>query len=155
MHVMGLVEVWACKPCWGSWGANAGLSLFLDSSAAKAFASTRGIGRMRHLSVKTLWLQGAVHLGQLKLFKVWGEVNPADVLTKYQDRASVQRLLALAGICVDPIVKDDRVEGRVSVYSHVGSLTGPADCCAPLRRTWRSSPHPAPDPFYTVTGHHC
>ena len=95
----------------GELEANVGLSLFLDSSAAKAFASTRGIGRMRHLSVKTLWLQGAVHRGQLKLFKVWGEVNPAGVLTKYQDRASVQRLLALAGICADPIVKNDRVEG--------------------------------------------
>ena len=95
----------------GELGANAGLSLFLDSSAAKAFASTRGIGRMRHLSVKTLWLQGAVHRGRLRLFKVWGEINPADVLTKYQDRASLQRLLALAGICVDPVVRDDQVEG--------------------------------------------
>ena len=95
----------------GELGANAELSLFLDSSAAKAFASTRGIGRMRHLSVKTLWLQSAVHRGRLKLFKVWGEINPADVLTKYQDRAGIQRLLALAGICVDPVVRDDQVEG--------------------------------------------
>ena len=61
--------------------------------------------------MKDLWLQGAVHKGQLRVRKVRGDVNPADVLTKFQDRAGVQRLLALASIKVDPIVRDERVEG--------------------------------------------
>ena len=32
------------------------LQMFTDSSVAKSFVSTRGLGRMRHLDVKLLWL---------------------------------------------------------------------------------------------------
>jgi hypothetical protein len=92
-------------------GEETSLQLYLDSSAAKGFASTRGLGRMRHVEVKDLWLQGAVHKGRLKLFKVRGEVNPADVMTKYLDRAAVTRLLARVCISVGQVVRDDRAEG--------------------------------------------
>ena len=53
-----------------------------DSSAAKGFSSQRGLGRMRHLEVKELWLQEAVCRGRLRLCKVKGDENPADVFTK-------------------------------------------------------------------------
>ena len=71
-----------------------------DSSAAKAFAATRGLGRMRHLEVKDLWLQELVKSGRLSLEKVLGCLNPADAMTKYLDRASLQKQLALGGITV-------------------------------------------------------
>ena len=32
-----------------------------DPSVAKSFASTRGLGKMRHLEVTLLWLQECVH----------------------------------------------------------------------------------------------
>ena len=51
----------------GELGAVTELQLFLDSSAAKGFAATRGIGKMRHLEVKDLWLQGAVFKVRLKM----------------------------------------------------------------------------------------
>ena len=61
-----------------------------DSSAAKGFASQRGLGRMRHLEVKDLWLQEAVCRGRLGLCKVKGDENPADIFTKYLGRAEVE-----------------------------------------------------------------
>ena len=61
-----------------------------DSSAAKGFASQRGLGRMRHLEVKDLWLQEAVCRGRLRLCKIKGEENPADIFTKYLGRADVE-----------------------------------------------------------------
>eukprot|EP00974_Lingulodinium_polyedra_P122417 11182751-Lingulodinium_polyedra.AAC.1 len=62
-------------------GVNAVLFASADSSSAKAFASTRGLGRMRRLEVKDLWLQGLVKNGRVKLQKVRGDLNPADVMT--------------------------------------------------------------------------
>ena len=41
-------------------GVQASLAVSTDSASAKSFASTRGLGRMRHLEVKDLWLQALV-----------------------------------------------------------------------------------------------
>ena len=92
-------------------GCSVRVVVLTDSSAAKAFASTRGLGRMRHLEVKNLWVQDLVKEGRIKLEKVAGSENPADVLTKFQDRSSIIRLLALIGIRVDSVEGSDRVEG--------------------------------------------
>ena len=57
--------------------------LMTDSSAAKSFSSQRGLSRMRHLEVKSLWLQEAICRKRLKIEKVRGKENPADLFTKY------------------------------------------------------------------------
>jgi len=56
--------------------------LHVDSSAAKSIASRVGLGRVRHLEVKFLWLQAVVRDRRLEIRKVHGTENPADVLTK-------------------------------------------------------------------------
>ena len=53
-----------------------------DSSAAKSFVSRRGLGRMRHLEIRDMWLQREVREGGLEVSKVHGEDNPADLMTK-------------------------------------------------------------------------
>ena len=57
--------------------------LSTDSSAAKGIASRRGLGKMRHVEVNQLWLQDKVAEGIIKLVKVPGTGNQADVLTKH------------------------------------------------------------------------
>ena len=54
-----------------------------DSSAALAIASRSGLGKIRHLETHTLWLQEKVRTGAIEVKKVRGEVNPADLYTKY------------------------------------------------------------------------
>ena len=61
-----------------------------DSSAAKGFSSRRGLGRMRHLEVKDLWLQEAVCRGRLRLCRIRGEENPADIFTKYLGQREIE-----------------------------------------------------------------
>ena len=56
--------------------------LWVDSSAAKSIASRVGLGRVRHLEVKFLWLQQVVRDRRLEIRKVHGADNPANVLTK-------------------------------------------------------------------------
>jgi hypothetical protein len=59
------------------------LGVATDSSVAKSFVATRGVGKMRHLEVKLLWLQEQVRRQRLRVAKVRGTVNIADALTKY------------------------------------------------------------------------
>ena len=65
------------------------MDVLVDSSAAKGFASKRGVGKVRHMEVKWLWLQEDVRRGRVKVSKVLGTQNPADVLTKFMRRADI------------------------------------------------------------------
>ena len=72
-----------------------------DSSSAKSFASRRGLGKMRHIDVKELWLQEAVCRGKIRLHKVLGTANPADLFTKYLTQEEVRRHLERLCIYLD------------------------------------------------------
>ena len=71
--------------------------LHTDSSSAKSMSSRRGVGRMRHIEAKWLWLQSAVADGRIKIFKIPGSKNPADLFTKFLSIKSIQDLLNRCG----------------------------------------------------------
>jgi len=79
------------------WGAK--IRLLVDSSAAKSIASRTGLGKLRHLEIKFLWLQEAVRRKKVVLSKVRGDVNPADVLTKPKSLDDMKQLLDFS--CID------------------------------------------------------
>ena len=68
-----------------------------DSSTAKAVASRRGLGKLRHVEVRMLWVQDAVKRGRIRLKKVGGEQNPADHLTKEKSLNDYKGLLEMVG----------------------------------------------------------
>ena len=68
-------------------GVEVPLRLWTDSSAAMGTAGRQGLGKLRHLECHSLWLQQRLRRGELRLFKVPGEANPADLLTKQQFQA--------------------------------------------------------------------
>ncbi len=74
-------------------GVQVGLRLWTDSSAAVGICSRQGLGKLRHVDTKTLWLQQAVRVGRLEVRKVPGVSNPADLLTKHS--LSKDRILEL------------------------------------------------------------
>ena len=57
-------------------------TLYRDNSAALTFSSRRGLGTMRHIETRYLWLQGRVSRGHLSVHKVHTHDNVADFLTK-------------------------------------------------------------------------
>ena len=65
-----------------------------DSSAAKSFVARRGLGRMRHIEVRDLWLQQEVLAGRVRVVKVKGEMNPADLMTKFLSREEIEARLS-------------------------------------------------------------
>ena len=65
-----------------------------DNSAAEGFVSRRGLGKMRHIEVRELWLQHEVLKGVVKVVKILGEQNPADLMTKCLNRSDIASRLA-------------------------------------------------------------
>eukprot|EP00973_Karenia_brevis_P055805 7761846-Karenia_brevis.AAC.1 len=57
------------------------IMLGTDSTAAKSPVCRRGLGKMRHLEIRDLWLQKEVSDGKSVVSKVPGEENPADLMT--------------------------------------------------------------------------
>ena len=72
--------------------------LYLDSSAARGVLSRRGVGRLRHLSCRVLWLQNLVVEKMLQVKAVLGTINPADVSTKRLSIARLELLMFLFGL---------------------------------------------------------
>ena len=75
------------------------VSLCTDSSAAVGICRRAGIGRVRHLAVGQLWVQELVRNGAVALFKVKGEHNPADLLTKPLGRVALDTHLRHLRVC--------------------------------------------------------
>ena len=67
------------------------IHLFLDSAAARGIINRRGVGKIRHLSCRSLWLQERMADGSLVVSPVPGLTNPADIGTK---RLNVNRMKA-------------------------------------------------------------
>ena len=72
-------------------GFDMSLHIFSDSSAARAFASGRGLGRQRHVHTRYLWLHGRVAAPHLTVQKIKTTQNPADILTKAASRETLER----------------------------------------------------------------
>ena len=67
-------------------GLEMGIEVHADSSAAVGMCRRSGIGKVRHLAVGQLWVQERLRMGDFRLFKVAGNDNPADALTKHLSR---------------------------------------------------------------------
>ena len=91
-------------------GWEAGIRLWVDSSAAKSMASRIGLGKVRHMEVKFLWLQEAVKKRGLEVRKIPGDVNPADILTKPKSVREVAPLLRAVGVHIRGRLKDEQEE---------------------------------------------
>ena len=73
------------------------LRVWTESSAALGICSRQGLGELRHIDTRTLWVQQAVRNNKrLVLKKVIGEDNPEDFLTKHS--LSKKRLLTLTAL---------------------------------------------------------
>ena len=72
-----------------SLAADFGISLsglvHCDASAALGIVNRQGLGKLRHINVRYLWLQEKVKDKELDVVKVPGVDNPADLFTKHLD----------------------------------------------------------------------
>ena len=76
------------------------MRVWTDSTASIGMCSRQGLGKVRHLDTQIMWIQQRIRNHDIDLYKVLGEENPADLMTKASipaDRA--EHLLELMG-CV-------------------------------------------------------
>ena len=81
--VRGGVEGLGAQTLLQDLGMNCSVSLVLDASAALGILQRKGVGKIRHLDVGTLWLQEKEAQRRITLGRVKGENNPADLGTKH------------------------------------------------------------------------
>ena len=86
-------------------------TLFADASAALCIAMRQGAGKMRHINVKSLWLQEKELQAELLYHKIKGEDNPADGLTKHVRQELAARYADLVGVKLGR----DRAEGSLQL----------------------------------------
>ena len=66
---------------------NTSVVVVTDSSSGKAFAQRLGVGRLKHVDVKFLWIQKAIKDSWLEMRTVATLLNVADLGTRKFNRA--------------------------------------------------------------------
>ena len=71
------------------WGFEWECQVHVDSAAAIGTSNRKGNGKLRHVKVGVLWIQERLEDKDISMKKVWGKHNPADAMTKYLDKATL------------------------------------------------------------------
>ena len=79
------------------WGIVASIKVRSDSSAAIGISNRLGVGSMRHLSVRHLWVQDKVKNKEIQLEKQDGKKNVADLGTKIQSGPMITSVMGRLG----------------------------------------------------------
>ena len=74
-----------------------GVTLETDASACKGMLLRRGVGRVKHLSTKQLWVQGAVESYEIKILQIPRALNCADMWTHVVSRADLSKFVQQVG----------------------------------------------------------
>ena len=69
----------------------------VDASACKGAIMRKGAGTMKHLDIKTLWIQEAVATKGIKLVKIPRQLNPADSLASYSSAGTLEDHMTMIG----------------------------------------------------------
>ena len=96
--VKGAQEGLGMKALLADWGIEARIHEKSDATAAIGIVARTGPGKVRHLAVADLWVQGAARRGEIEFTKVPGAINPADLMTKALDRPVCDRHCATLGL---------------------------------------------------------
>ena len=74
------------------------LRVGLDSSAALGIVRRVGLGKLKHVDTKYLWVQHARKQGRLSVFKIDGKLNGANLMTKYMGKETLESDMAHCGL---------------------------------------------------------
>ena len=79
-------------------GVKLNVEVYSDSSAARGMVRRTGIGKVRHIHVQELWVQEALKNEKFVLKAISGATNTADILTKYVDKACLDKHCSTLGL---------------------------------------------------------
>eukprot|EP00971_Amphidinium_carterae_P116299 2303860-Amphidinium_carterae.1 len=93
----GIVKAMAMVGTLARGAVQEGVEVFSDSSAARAFAQRKGLGRQKHVHVRWLWVQDKVLAKEATVEALNTAVNVADALTKPVASTMMNRRLKSMG----------------------------------------------------------
>eukprot|EP00435_Cladocopium_sp_Y103_P005965 s3568_g1.t3 len=98
--------------------------VYTDSSGARGILQRRGVGRLRHLSCRILWMQALVETGFVKLSSIAGSMNPADIGTKRLAAPRMRSLMATLGIYNTHTGNVEGCDDPAGIYRKKGNMVG-------------------------------
>ena len=119
-------------------GQDAPVGVWVGSGAAIGISSRQGLGKLRHLDTRTLWIQHAARSGRINLRKVLGEANRADIFTKHS--LSRERLQMLTGIS-DCKFRGGRPDATPQLRAAPSTKVTMANTCATELEVRATMPH--------------
>ena len=78
------------------------IEMWIDSSSARAFAHREGVGRMKHLDTRYLWLQNLVKVSAVHLKKIPRAENVGDLLTHVPTTSELRKFTQKMGMVLKP-----------------------------------------------------
>lgn len=102
------------------WGMPIEADLFADASAALGIIGRSGLGKLRHIDTSYLWLQQESIRKKLKLDKVLGTENPADMNTKGLNAESIEKYVRMLNM--------EHKEGRAELAPELHQGLHKANC---------------------------
>jgi len=93
-------------------GMKGEVRIWSDSSAGRSISLRKGTGKLRHLQVKYLWLQDATFEKRVKVGKVKGTENPADVATKFLTATEMKEVVEKYGVIMKIAEKETKQASR-------------------------------------------
>eukprot|EP00971_Amphidinium_carterae_P324691 6452969-Amphidinium_carterae.1 len=110
-------------------GFNVKVKLHTDASSALAISERQGVGRLRHVQTKYLWLQDQVMEGRITVCKIAGVRNPADIGTKHLAQRELHKCGRAIGLFLPGHESDEDGSMTDGTNSHltdavVGLLAG-------------------------------
>ena len=98
--------------------------LYIDSSGARGILQRRGVGRLRHLSCRIIWLQALVETGTVKLSSMAGSMNPADVGTKRLPAPRMRCLMSTLGMYNVQTGSLEGADDPAGIFKKKGNVVG-------------------------------
>ena len=90
----------------------------VDSESAKAWASRRGLGRMKHVMLEYMLVQDVVEKKLTNLAYINTKLNKADLMTKCQTPETHMRVCAMLGFRLSRDEKETRLKQNREGVQH-------------------------------------
>ena len=115
--IKGVCEGLSVKHLMEEWGDQVHLENYCDSSAARGVVHRKGVGKLKHLEVKHMWIQEREKANDFKMLRVPRLNNVADVLTHKVTRKDLDNTLAKLSVV-------SKSEPNLSSISELGPRGG-------------------------------
>jgi bacterioferritin-associated ferredoxin len=117
------------------------LEVYSDSTAGISAQSRLGMGKMKHVQLRNLFVQDKVRAGDMRLLKVGTDDNVSDIGTKPVDQKTLEKHLVSIGMAptaeqhvhsVEGAVRRDRVKGSSELAKLAALLSQCGSCLTTL-----------------------